>query len=773
MVSQQERLAQIFIWRQTGAPDIEYARQLLSAVNPDAVRVISGDNPPIKLFAVLGAWPEDPWERALLDMRATPSPDGRPWTDTTRYDLAGWQGADQRTGDNIFIVTAYRKANAPAARAFEGAPAPAPSPSYNAPTTATPQVPYYPQRPTGPIDWPPRTNIIQYNAAPGVGSQNNKPHGIQQEYVPLGLRPQTSVLLGEATPESYLPFYGGFPQRMVAGLIDLIAMSVFQIITVLLWLRLPEDSKPKDFLQGLGTFASFLCLALLIFAAYHVIQWTLWGQTLGKNLMGIKVVDRDGKKPQFGRSLLRMTGYIPSFLLGGIGGFLLIAFDPRRQALHDKIAETYVVPERPSVHPPPGLPGYAVSPLEALSQSGVGAAAETGGALGMANVSGAQIYEVVQFAHEQPAIPQVTARPTGEIGIFREIAMLDESLRTVVALPELAEVSSNNLTDRLTTAHLGTGPTGDAVTEQALRQRSDRASSMERARELFKQGLEFMESGVYQAERGYKVEPGVAQLAAEAFQSAAELVPSSVAYRYYSGVALRYAEGFELAIREFRRVLELDPSHYEARQQIAYGQRWHDAYAYPAWFASPPIEPGMLIPEPMLALLSPDSQPVTRLVLLREGNSKVVAVISRTPRNSWAVPLTDKLPAHVDIVLSRTQHGPIIAFYVVVEDKTDDPYKGETFLNPHDPGSPTYDACQLGQHILAQLARQDHTFLIFVDEDNRLLLSRRLDFDPQTQVNINRCLYDVQTLPAQIMEPERFQQAAQWHMEHFSLDQVK
>jgi hypothetical protein len=123
--------------------------------------------------------------------------------------------------------------------------------------------------------------------------------------------------------------------------------------------------------------------------------------------------------------------------------------------------------------------------------------------------------------------------------------------------------------------------------------------------------------------------------------------------------------------------------------------------------------------------------------------------------------------------LQRTPQGPIIAFYVVIRDDPDNPYKGETFLNPHDPGQPSDDACQLGQHMLAQLARQDHTFLIFVDEHDNLLLSRKLVFDAATQVNIARVHYEVQTLPPQIMDVARFQQAAQWHMDNFSLDQIK
>ena len=127
--------------------------------------------------------------------------------------------------------------------------------------------------------------------------------------------------------------------------------------------------------------------------------------------------------------------------------------------------------------------------------------------------------------------------------------------------------------------------------------------------------------------------------------------------------------------------------------------------------------------QPLLALPPANNEPVTRLVLLREGNARVVSVLSRTPRASWARPL-DRPAARIDMVLSRTPSGPIMAFYVIVDDNPDDPYKAETFLNPHDPGGPTYDACQLGQNLLSQLHRQDHTYLIFVDEENKPMLSR-------------------------------------------------
>ncbi len=768
MASEQDRLAQIFIWRQASAPDIDYARQVLSFVNPDAARVVSGDDPPLRLLSIFGPWPDDPWQRVLLDMRDSASPDGTLWTDTTQYDLAGWQGMDERTGDHIFVVTAYRKANSPPIGAFQGAPAPAPS--YQAAGPPVPQMPYYPQYPTGPLAWPPPGSSRQYgDLSTGPLNPGGLPSPYYPQVYPILTRPLggTSLASPEPTIESYAPYYAGFPQRFFAGLIDLVCLSLFEGIALLLYVWLTGNTSINDFGTWFGTYAGFFCLSIVILTAYHVTQWTIWGQTLGKSLLGIKIVDRNGRKPQFGRALLRMTGYFPSLLLGGIGGFLLIAFDPKRQGLHDKIAETYVIPERAPTPLPAGLPGYANGNgiIEAMPNAFDLNAASS---ISLANMSGEQNYEMVQITPEQPA-PSTRQRAREHKNVFREIASLDESMRTVVVLPDLPYTPVRDITEELiTNPNLqGSHATG-ALNQQAIRERVDRASGMERARELFRQGIEQMELGARRSEQGYKIESAMARKAAQAFREACELVPNSVIYNYHYGVVLRYAEGFEVAIRQFRQVLELDPGHYEARQQVAYGPRWHDAFAYPPW-----SEPVGKVPEPMLSLLAANDQPMTRLALLREGNTKVVAVLSRTPGNSWAVPLTDKLPAHIDIVLSRTPSGPIIAFYVVVEDKQDDPYRGETFLNPHDSGSPAFDACQLGQNLLAQLARQDHTYLVFLDENNRLLLSRRLDFDSQTQVNIKRCIYEVQTLPAQIMDPERFEQAARWHMEHFSLDQVK
>jgi len=58
--------------------------------------------------------------------------------------------------------------------------------------------------------------------------------------------------------------------------------------------------------------------------------------------MGIKIIRTDSSPITLPYALLRYLGYIVSTITLLIG-FIWIAFDERKQGLHDKIADTYVV----------------------------------------------------------------------------------------------------------------------------------------------------------------------------------------------------------------------------------------------------------------------------------------------------------------------------------------------------------------------------------------------------------------------------------------------
>lgn len=789
------RLAQIFIWKEGSTPDIHYARQILSVVNPDAAQAIEVDDPPIKLFSVAPPWPDDLWARATADLQGLSAfgeveEKGADWTDTTRYDLAGWQGSDRRTGEHIFVVTAYRRTTSPLLESdFVGGGVGAPSQGVsNAPRPPLAQVPYYPLRPTGPLAWPPvGEEPSNTQAQAGPYSYPYSPIQTGPLGVALGNMAE-SAAAHAALLDSYNSFYTGFGPRVTAGLVDFFCMSLFQLVTLLALFARGNREQPSDFGGWIATYTPYACLALAIFAAYHVVQWSLWGQTVGKRLVGLKVVAPDGGVPGWGRSLLRMVGYFFSMSLGG-WGVVMIALDLRHQGLHDKIAETFVVPEKASVPAPAGLPGYrAPSQMQANTadqhaqpqRRGANRTAGMEGvspALGMANVAAAHPYNRVQIETDLGPEPVGRSRRDSE-----------DVSRTTVPVAETSptppvEFGKAHAMDGTTVPNLdliSTGPfteppvSQEAIENVSLPDAKQMPPGTTQARVFFKAGLAQMEAGVGPGLRGYKVEPGPAREAANLFKQALERVPGSVVYRYFYAIALRYSEGFEVTIGELRQVLEQDPTHYEARQQVAYGPRWHDAFAYPGWVSPAPVANGALLPDAIRALLPPGRQSATRLVLLREGGLKVAAFLSRTPRAAWNKEPSPEMPARLELFLSRTPFGPIIALYIVVKDDAENPYIGETFLNPHDPGSPSEDACQLGQNMLEQIARrQDRTYLIFADENDRLLLSRKLVFDSTTQVSTARILYEVQTLPPQVMDQERFRQAAQWHMDHFSLDQLK
>jgi hypothetical protein len=97
-------------------------------------------------------------------------------------------------------------------------------------------------------------------------------------------------------PDSYAPYYVGFAPRLVAGLLDLFFMGAFQLITLFLVIKVKDSAHVTDLMSWLGTYGPLVLLGLLIFAAYHIIQWTLWGTTLGKHIMNMKVVGADGQR---------------------------------------------------------------------------------------------------------------------------------------------------------------------------------------------------------------------------------------------------------------------------------------------------------------------------------------------------------------------------------------------------------------------------------------------------------------------------------------------
>lgn len=96
--------------------------------------------------------------------------------------------------------------------------------------------------------------------------------------------------------------------------------------------------------------------AVVVLAAlYSFVCLTIAGRTVGKALVGLRVVTRQGEPLRPGGALRRTLAFPITALLGGLG-FLAIVFGREHRALHDKLAGTAVVldfGDRPAELPGP------------------------------------------------------------------------------------------------------------------------------------------------------------------------------------------------------------------------------------------------------------------------------------------------------------------------------------------------------------------------------------------------------------------------------------
>lgn len=133
--------------------------------------------------------------------------------------------------------------------------------------------------------------------------------------------------------EDLLMKYAGFLPRLAAVFVDgLILMVVYAGLVVVL--NGGDFESENSLVSGLHN---------LLVMVYFVTFTHLYQATPGKMALKIKVVDENGNKPTLVAVLIRET--IGKFVSGIILfiGYLMVLFDSKKQALHDKFAKTNVV----------------------------------------------------------------------------------------------------------------------------------------------------------------------------------------------------------------------------------------------------------------------------------------------------------------------------------------------------------------------------------------------------------------------------------------------
>jgi uncharacterized RDD family membrane protein YckC len=132
--------------------------------------------------------------------------------------------------------------------------------------------------------------------------------------------------------------YVGFWARFGASIIDTVLLAII-IAPILNAVYGREYWTDSSLLQGPLDFVLNYLLPALAVVAF----WIAKQATPGKMVIGAEIVDADtGGKPTTRQFIIRYLGYYLS-TIGLLLGFVWVAFDPRKQGWHDKLANTVVV----------------------------------------------------------------------------------------------------------------------------------------------------------------------------------------------------------------------------------------------------------------------------------------------------------------------------------------------------------------------------------------------------------------------------------------------
>jgi uncharacterized RDD family membrane protein YckC len=137
--------------------------------------------------------------------------------------------------------------------------------------------------------------------------------------------------------------YAGFWIRTAASLIDtvLVAMLTLPPLVLIYGWDYFDPGRAGLFAGPADVLLSWLLPSLAV-----IVFWMYRSATPGKMMLGLRIVDaRSGAAMGRGQSVGRYLGYfvsiIPLFM-----GLVWVAFDPRKQGWHDKLAGTVVIRSR-------------------------------------------------------------------------------------------------------------------------------------------------------------------------------------------------------------------------------------------------------------------------------------------------------------------------------------------------------------------------------------------------------------------------------------------
>lgn len=140
---------------------------------------------------------------------------------------------------------------------------------------------------------------------------------------------------------------GGFWIRLLAFAIDNVIIYLVSFLLLFVGaLAVGINYSPEEggYLEKLGEVIPFPYFVgiIILTMTYYTYFIGASGQTIGKLVCHLKVVQTSGEPLSYGQAFLRWVGYLVSSIVLYLG-FFWVMVDYNRQGWHDKIADTYVI----------------------------------------------------------------------------------------------------------------------------------------------------------------------------------------------------------------------------------------------------------------------------------------------------------------------------------------------------------------------------------------------------------------------------------------------
>ncbi len=159
-------------------------------------------------------------------------------------------------------------------------------------------------------------------------------------YFPAGLIPPPTPSSTLATSSPSVA-YSGFWRRTAAFAIDYILLAFLSGFIIVALQSVPVSPYERHSSSNMADMArslSFLAAGVY----FTMMESSRYQGTLGKIAFGLRVTDEKGGRISGGRATGRFFAKIISALILGIG-YIMVAFTPKKQGLHDIISNCLVI----------------------------------------------------------------------------------------------------------------------------------------------------------------------------------------------------------------------------------------------------------------------------------------------------------------------------------------------------------------------------------------------------------------------------------------------